>query len=86
MTSTTPRRALLLENIHPTAADALAKAGFEVERVDRALEGDELLKRLDGVQVLGIRSGTQVRADLLRAGRRPAGGRARSASAPTRST
>ncbi len=65
MTSTTLRRALLLENIHPTAAESLTKAGFEVERVDRALEGDELRKRLDGVQVLGIRSGTQVRADVL---------------------
>ena len=75
MTSTTPRRALLLENIHPTAADALAKAGFEVERVDRALEGDELLKRLDGVQVLGIRSGHPGTGRRHRAGRRPAGGR-----------
>src|SRR6476620_6763463 len=65
MTSLTPRRALLLENIHPTAAETLTAAGFEVERVDRALEGDELLKRLDGVQVLGIRSGTQLRADLF---------------------
>jgi D-3-phosphoglycerate dehydrogenase len=65
MTSTTPRRALLLENIHPTAGEALTKAGFEVERVDRALEGDELLKRLDGVQVLGIRSGTTLRSDLF---------------------
>ena len=65
MTRTTPRRALLLENIHPTAADALASAGFEVERVDRALDGDELLKRLDGVQVVGIRSGTQLRSEVL---------------------
>jgi D-3-phosphoglycerate dehydrogenase len=60
-----PRRALLLENIHPTAAEALTSAGFEVERVDRALDGDELVKRLDGVQVLGIRSGTSVRADVF---------------------
>ena len=50
------RRALLLENIHPTAVAALAAAGFEVDQVDRSLEGDELLKRLDGVQVLGYTS------------------------------
>jgi D-3-phosphoglycerate dehydrogenase / 2-oxoglutarate reductase len=60
-----PLRALLLENIHATAAEALTTAGFEVERVARALEGDELLERLDGVHVLGIRSGTQVRADVF---------------------
>ena len=60
-----PLRALLVENIHATAAEALTKAGFEVERVDRALEGDELVERLDGVHVLGIRSGTTVRADTL---------------------
>jgi D-3-phosphoglycerate dehydrogenase len=65
MTGPTPWRALLLENIHPTAAEAFTAAGFEVEGVDRALEGDELLKRLDGVQVLGIRSGTQLQADLF---------------------
>jgi D-3-phosphoglycerate dehydrogenase len=65
MTSPTLWRALLLENIHPTAVETLTSAGFEVEEVDRALEGDELLKRLDGVQVLGIRSGTKLRADLF---------------------
>jgi D-3-phosphoglycerate dehydrogenase len=65
MTSPTPWRALLLENIHPMAAETLTAAGFEVERVDRALDGDELLKRLDGVQVVGIRSGTQLRAEVF---------------------
>jgi hypothetical protein len=35
-----PTRALLLENIHPTAAEALTTAGFDVERVDRALDGE----------------------------------------------
>ena len=60
-----PLRALLVENIHATAAEALTKAGFEVERVDRALEGAELLERLDGVHVLGIRSGTTVRAEVF---------------------
>ncbi len=64
-TSPTPLRALLVENIHPTAAEALTAAGFDVEVVDRALEGEELLKRLDGVQVLGIRSQTRLRADVF---------------------
>jgi D-3-phosphoglycerate dehydrogenase len=63
--STGAPRALLLETVHPTAVEALSAAGFDVEEVDRALEGDELLKRLDGVQVLGIRSATNVGADVL---------------------
>ena len=60
-----PLRALLLENIHGMAAEALSTAGFEVERVDRALEGNELLERLDGVHVLGIRSATTLRAEVF---------------------
>ncbi|MEZ5119728.1 MAG: phosphoglycerate dehydrogenase [Candidatus Nanopelagicales bacterium] len=58
-------RALLLENIHPDGAAALARAGVEVETLDRALEGDELAARLDGVNLLGIRSKSQVSGEHL---------------------
>lgn len=60
-------RALLLENIHPDGAAALERAGFEVEAVDQALSADELRDRLPGVQLLGVRSKTQVTAEHLRA-------------------
>ncbi|MGY1643836.1 phosphoglycerate dehydrogenase [Geodermatophilus sp. SYSU D00703] len=60
-----PPRALLVEGIHPTAADLLTAAGFDVDQVDRALDEQELVSRLDGVQVLGLRSGTSVTADVL---------------------
>ena len=60
-------RALLLENIHPVAAEALRNAGFDVETADKALEGDELGERLQGVDLLGIRSKSQVRAEQLAA-------------------
>ncbi|MGY1625203.1 phosphoglycerate dehydrogenase [Geodermatophilus sp. SYSU D00965] len=63
--SPTPLRALLVEGIHPAAADLLAAAGVVVEQVDRALDEHELVARLDGVHVLGLRSGTQVTADVL---------------------
>jgi D-3-phosphoglycerate dehydrogenase len=63
--SPTPVRALLVEGIHPTAADLLAASGIVVEQVDRALDDEELVSRLDGVQVLGLRSGTYVTADVL---------------------
>jgi D-3-phosphoglycerate dehydrogenase / 2-oxoglutarate reductase len=58
-------RALLLENIHDDAAFTLREAGFDVDRVDRALPEDELAGRLAGVQLLGIRSNTKVTAAVL---------------------
>ena len=53
-------RVLLLENIHPDATALLSKAGYQVESLDRALGEDDLASRLGEVDVLGIRSGTQV--------------------------
>jgi D-3-phosphoglycerate dehydrogenase / 2-oxoglutarate reductase len=58
-------RALLLENIHPDAADLLRESGHEVETVDHALEEGELVERLVGVQLLGIRSTTFVTEKVL---------------------
>jgi D-3-phosphoglycerate dehydrogenase / 2-oxoglutarate reductase len=63
-------RALLLENIDPVAVDVLSSAGFDVESVRGALDEADLTAALDGVQLLGIRSKTQVTADVL--ARRPA--------------
>ena len=53
-------RALLLENIHPDASARLAKAGFEVDTMSRALGEDELIEAVRGVQLLGIRSQTHI--------------------------
>lgn len=55
-------RVLLLENIHPDATALLSKAGYQVEALDRALGEDELIERLADVDVVGIRSNTQVTA------------------------
>jgi D-3-phosphoglycerate dehydrogenase / 2-oxoglutarate reductase len=63
-------RALLLENIDPVAADLLGAAGYQVESLRGALDEADLAAALDGVDVLGIRSKTQVTAEVLR--RRPA--------------
>ena len=60
-------RALLLENVHPVAVDVLGSAGYEVESVRGALDEGDLIAALDGVDVLGIRSKTQVTAEVLRA-------------------
>jgi D-3-phosphoglycerate dehydrogenase len=58
-------RALLLENIHPDAAQVLRAADIEVESEKRALTEDELIERLPGFHLLGIRSGTELRAPAL---------------------
>lgn len=51
---------LLLENVHPDAFKKLSSDGFTVETVATSLPEDELIERLKGVHVLGIRSKTQV--------------------------
>ncbi len=56
---------LLLESVHPIADELLEDDGFEVQRVDAALKEDQLAARLAGVQVLGIRSKTQVTKKVL---------------------
>ena len=58
-------RVLLLEQIHPEADELLRSAGFEVTSVERALDEDELIAALDGMQLLGIRSKTQVTQAVL---------------------
>lgn len=58
-------KALLLENIHPLAVETLQQRGFEVELLTRSLSEDELVARLPGVSLLGIRSNTTVTARAL---------------------
>ena len=56
---------LLLENIHPVAAEALRAAGFQVETTRAALPEGELVQRVRDAHVLGIRSKTQVTPAVL---------------------
>src|SRR2546429_9577344 len=58
-------RALLLEAIHPGAEMRLKEEGWDVVTVPHAVTGPELVQRLDGVQLLGIRSRTHIGADIL---------------------
>ncbi len=58
-------RALLLENVNQTALDLFATDGFTVETLPHALPPDELARRLSGVDILGIRSKTQVPAAVI---------------------
>ncbi|MEO1009902.1 MAG: phosphoglycerate dehydrogenase [Bacteroidota bacterium] len=56
---------LLLENVHPAAFDNLSEDGFSVELVTHSLSEEELIERIKGVHVLGIRSKTQVTKRVL---------------------
>ena len=58
-------RITLLENVHPSAAEALTERGYTVEVIPRALEGAELAEVMAASHVLGVRSRTKVREDAL---------------------
>ncbi|WP_428674560.1 phosphoglycerate dehydrogenase [Roseibium sp.] len=61
-------RWLLLEGISPTARAVLERNGYtNVEVLSGALEKDALIEKLQGVQMLGIRSRTQVTEEVLEA-------------------
>jgi D-3-phosphoglycerate dehydrogenase len=60
-------KVLLLENIHPVAREALLAEGFDVELTDKAYKEEELVQRIGGVNLLGIRSKTNVTPRVLEA-------------------
>ena len=60
-------KALLLENIHHLAETVFNTSGIEVETRAGALEEAELIEALDGVDLLGIRSTTQVTPRVIEA-------------------
>jgi D-3-phosphoglycerate dehydrogenase len=61
-------RVLLLEGIHDNAAADLAASGYDqVERLPKALDEDELVERIKGVHLLGIRSRTNLTERVLAA-------------------
>jgi D-3-phosphoglycerate dehydrogenase len=56
---------LLLENVHDSAKEMLEAEGYDVTTLPSALKDQELKERIKDVHVLGIRSKTQVRAQVL---------------------
>ncbi len=60
-------KVLLLENVHPKAAERLQAEGYQVETAKGALSEAELIERIAGVHVLGIRSKTEVTPKVLEA-------------------
>jgi D-3-phosphoglycerate dehydrogenase len=58
-------KALLVESVHPDAAASLQAAGITVSTRSGALDERELSEALQGVQLLGIRSGTRLKRSVL---------------------
>ncbi len=58
-------KALLLENIHSNAAHFFERQGYQVDTYPTTFEGDELIEKLQGVQVVGIRSKTDITKNIL---------------------
>ena len=56
---------LLLENVHPAAFENLSEDGFSVELIKHSLSEEELIEKIKGVHVLGIRSKTRVTKKVL---------------------
>ncbi len=61
------QKVLLLENIHPLARDLFLKDGFQVDTLKGALTEDELIAKLPGYDVLGIRSKTYLTRKVFEA-------------------
>jgi len=60
-------KVLLLENIHPLARDLFIKDGFQVDVLKGALTEDELIQKVPGYDVLGIRSKTYLTPKFFKA-------------------
>ncbi|MFK7907277.1 MAG: NAD(P)-dependent oxidoreductase, partial [Chitinophagales bacterium] len=57
---------LLLERIHPIAVETFKAAGYNnVELLDRALSEEELIEKIKSVRLVGIRSKSQITANVL---------------------
>lgn len=58
-------KVLLLENVHSNAERLFREEGYQVEIIGRALSEDELIEKIKGVSIIGIRSKTQITARVL---------------------
>jgi D-3-phosphoglycerate dehydrogenase len=58
-------KVLLLENIHQSAKEMMEKEGYQVELISSALNEDELIEKIKGVSILGIRSKTNLTSKVI---------------------
>lgn len=58
-------KVLLLENVHQAAVDSFKKEGFDVEFHVGALDENELIEKIKGVSIIGLRSKTIITDKVL---------------------
>jgi D-3-phosphoglycerate dehydrogenase len=63
---TTDIKVLLLENVNQAGQDILRKQGYQVEALKSSLSEDQLIEKIQHVHVIGIRSKTQLTANVLK--------------------
>ncbi|GJM33158.1 MAG: hypothetical protein DHS20C18_21590 [Saprospiraceae bacterium] len=63
-------KVLLLEGVHSMAVNLLEKEGYQVEALSTALTEDELCEKIKDVNILGIRSKTQVTEKVVSSAKR----------------
>lgn len=59
-------KVLLLENIHPEAAEMFKKEGYNVDIYNAGMDEAELMERIKDVSILGIRSKTQITEKVIK--------------------
>ena len=63
-------KVLLLEKLDRTAFDIFSSEGYNVETYDGSLEEDELIKKIQDVSILGIRSKTNITKKVIESANR----------------
>jgi D-3-phosphoglycerate dehydrogenase len=63
-------KVLLVENVHPSAHELFREEGFQLETLKTGLAEDDLVRRIEDVHILGIRSKTRVTERVLASARR----------------
>jgi D-3-phosphoglycerate dehydrogenase len=63
---TTDVRVLLLENVNKTVQTLLKTQGYQVESLKSSLSEEQLIEKIRNIHVIGIRSKTQLTANVLK--------------------
>ena len=63
-------KVLLLEGVHPQAVELFEKEGYQVEYLTTSLSEDELCEKIQDVNIIGIRSKTQITERVIKSAKR----------------
>ena len=63
-------KVLLLEKVDDVAVKLFKKEGYSVETYEGSMDEEELIKKINDVSILGIRSKTNITDKVINAGKR----------------